>query len=65
VEIVDILPTILYLSNLPIPRYVDGTVITSIMKETFQDENPVEYTNAYRLLAPRSTDLSEGERHDT
>lgn len=62
VEIVDILPTILYLSNLPIPRYVDGTVITSIVKEAFQDENPVEYTDAYRLLAPRSTDLSEEER---
>lgn len=56
VEMVDIMPTILYLNSLPIPRYVDGTVITSIVQKTFQDENPVEYTDAYGLLNLRSTD---------
>jgi predicted AlkP superfamily phosphohydrolase/phosphomutase len=61
-EIVDIMPTVLYLNHLPIPAYVDGTVIAPVILETFQRENPVQYTDAYGLPAAQSEGYTEEER---
>jgi len=47
VDIVDIMPTVLYLNQLPIPEYVDGRILTPIIQDAIQYPKPVEYTSAY------------------
>ena len=62
VSIMDIVPTVLYLNHLPIPVYVDGAVIASIIEDRFKSSNPVEQTDAYQLLIPKSGRYSEEEQ---
>ncbi len=43
---IDIIPTILFLNHLAIPRYVDSTVTNPIVQEVLKNENPIEYSDA-------------------
>lgn len=45
VSVYDITPTILYLYGLPIPRDMDGKVLTQIIKEDYLRNNPIKYSN--------------------
>jgi hypothetical protein len=40
-HIEDIAPTILHLCGLPVPRYMDGSVMTDAFEEDWLGENPV------------------------
>ncbi|MFB6147250.1 MAG: hypothetical protein ABEJ66_00040, partial [Candidatus Nanohaloarchaea archaeon] len=42
----DIAPTLLYLYGLPVPRGMDGEVVTRIFTEEFNQEHRVRYVNA-------------------
>jgi predicted AlkP superfamily phosphohydrolase/phosphomutase len=42
-SIMDVAPTVLYLSGQPIPRTMDGTVLLEPFSESFTARNPVEY----------------------
>ena len=44
-NIIDIVPTILYLMGLSIPSDMDGKVVTSIFKETFLESNPPVFSD--------------------
>jgi hypothetical protein len=56
------MPTILYLNHLPIPSYVDGAVMHSILQEAFQEENPVRYSDGYGSPTPQADGYSDEER---
>jgi predicted AlkP superfamily phosphohydrolase/phosphomutase len=55
-SILDIAPTVLYLSGQPIPRTMDGTVLLEPFRLSFRARNPVAYADE----APE-TDLAEGD----
>jgi len=40
----DILPTILYIYDLPIPKDIDGRVLTEIIKEDYLKDHPILYS---------------------
>ncbi len=61
-QIVDVMPTILYLNHVQIPEYVDGSVLTSIITDTFQDQNPVKLSSQYELTTPQSDGYTDEER---
>lgn len=41
----DITPTILYLYGLPVPRDMDGRILTEIIREEYLIRHPINYTN--------------------
>jgi len=45
-EIVDIAPTILYAMGIPVPRDIDGRVLTDIFEKPHLESNPIRYTRA-------------------
>lgn len=42
-SLLDLAPTILHYLGLPVPRYMDGRVLTAAFTEAFNAENPVQY----------------------
>lgn len=42
-SIIDLMPTILYLLNIPIPSDIDGKVLNDIFEPTLLEENPIKY----------------------
>ena len=46
-NILDIAPTVLYLSGQPIPRTMDGSVLSEAFCESFRADNPVEYADEH------------------
>jgi len=42
-QIVDVAPTALYAMGLPVPRYMEGKVLTGLFHEDFLKEHPVQY----------------------
>jgi predicted AlkP superfamily phosphohydrolase/phosphomutase len=55
-SIMDIAPTVLHLFGQPIPRTVDGTVLSEAFCESFGTKNPIVYTDE-----PLETELVEHE----
>lgn len=47
-NIVDVLPNLLYLSGLPMPRDLDGTIKKDIFKESFFSRNEIEYSDTIK-----------------
>jgi len=45
-HIEDILPTILFFFDAPIPRYADGRVLTEIFRESFRENKPLRFEEA-------------------
>lgn len=50
-SLTDILPTILFAMGLPIPRDVDGRVLTEAFTEDFLQQNTIRYTGVESALA--------------
>jgi arylsulfatase A-like enzyme len=46
VHIADIAPTVLHLLGVPVPRDVDGRVLSELFSPTWMAENPVRYQDA-------------------
>jgi len=59
VQITDIAPTMLYMSELPIPNDMCGRVLTKIFTEDYLNSNPIQ-----EMDAPEMTGYSGYERHD-
>lgn len=57
-DIVDVLPTILYDLNLPIPDDLDGRIIEEAFTESFR-RNPPEYVRRGKAAGPGTEELSE------
>jgi predicted AlkP superfamily phosphohydrolase/phosphomutase len=55
-NLVDVMPTVLYLSGLKIPDYLEGRVATETIREDFLKENPPRYTSI-----DSSTKLEKGQ----
>jgi len=61
-NIVDIMPTILYLNHLSVPNYVDGDVITSIIHDDYKIKNPIKHHEANVVVTPTADGYSDDER---
>jgi predicted AlkP superfamily phosphohydrolase/phosphomutase len=61
-QIVDIMPTILYLNGLAIPDYVDGNVLTDIIREEYLQQHPVEWTNQFPAVHAGTDEMTDEER---
>lgn len=46
-HIYDILPTILYLFNLPVAKDMDGKVLTAVFDDNFLKKRPIKYIESY------------------
>ncbi len=46
-KIEDLAPTVLYLLGMPIPRNIDGEVLTHILDSRFVSSNPIRYQGAF------------------
>ena len=57
-SVLDIAPTVLALSGLPVPRDMDGRPLTEITTGAFRDEYPVVYVDTYETSGERSGDES-------
>ncbi len=44
-QLVDIVPTVLYALDLPVPSYCDGRVLTEVFADDFVDSRPPHYAN--------------------
>jgi hypothetical protein len=49
-SVLDVAPTLLYLMGLPVPRDMEGRVLTEILDEDFARENPVTFIPSYESL---------------
>ncbi|MFX0139665.1 MAG: hypothetical protein ACFFDN_38855, partial [Candidatus Hodarchaeota archaeon] len=48
-KLIDIVPTILYYMNIPIPEYIDGRVII----EVFKDKKSIKYSKDFTIMKKR------------
>jgi predicted AlkP superfamily phosphohydrolase/phosphomutase len=62
VDILDMVPTVLYLCHIPIPGYIDGKVLTQIVQEDVQTQRPIEYTSMNESLNMQSDGYTSEER---
>lgn len=49
-HIMDVTPTILYLSGIPVPDELDGRVLSEIFDDTFLEGNPISFTEETPFL---------------
>lgn len=60
-RVIDVMPTSLYLSGMPIPEDVDGRVLNEIIEEGFIKRNPVHYEDIRRDKKDSAVVYSEEE----
>lgn len=63
-SLVDIAPTVLYLLGLPVPRQMDGRVLTEAIKEEHLIEYPVDYSDAELLGRAGGSALTSQDSED-
>ena len=56
-DVIDVTPTILYLFDLPIGRYMDGRVLTESINEEHLIQNPIKYIDSYNEVELKNEDL--------
>ena len=56
VELVDVMPTLLYALGFPIARDLDGNVLTGAFSGDFLDRHPLTVVPSYETLAPQEAD---------
>jgi len=61
-QIIDIMPTILYLSGLAIPDYVDGNVLSEIIREEYLQLHTIERTGLYKDLQTGRGEMTDEEK---
>jgi predicted AlkP superfamily phosphohydrolase/phosphomutase len=59
----DIAPTLLHTMGFPVPEDMDGSVLTSILKEDWLESNPVRTVNP-ELFADKDRDVYSAEEED-
>jgi predicted AlkP superfamily phosphohydrolase/phosphomutase len=52
-HIFDVLPTILYIFDLPVAKDMDGKVLTEVFEKRTLDERPIRYIESYEGEEPR------------
>lgn len=62
-HIMDITPTILYLMGLPIPKNMDGRILTGFLKEEFVANNPPVYSDQGGLPHWENEDMTQEEEN--
>ncbi len=62
--IIDMAPTILHLLGLPVPRDMDGRVLTGLLDEEFAASRPVRYSDEEQVPGISGTGLSEEEAEE-
>lgn len=60
-HIMDITPTILYLMGLPVPKNMDGRILTGFLKEEFVANNPPVYSDQDGLPHWETADMTQEE----
>ena len=50
-SVLDVAPTLLYLSGLPVGRDMEGRVLAEMVEESFARAHPVSYIPSYESLA--------------
>jgi predicted AlkP superfamily phosphohydrolase/phosphomutase len=63
-SLVDIAPTVLYLLGLPVPRQMDGRVLTEAFREEHLMEYPVDYADVELLGRAGGTALTSRDSED-
>jgi predicted AlkP superfamily phosphohydrolase/phosphomutase len=63
-EIIDMAPTVLHLLGLPVPRDMDGKVLTEVFDQHFLALRPVEYIDEAAQPGFSDTGLSEDEAEE-
>ncbi len=48
--LVDVMPSLLYLLNQPVPEDIDGTIISTLFTETYRKQTPVRYVEGDEAL---------------
>jgi predicted AlkP superfamily phosphohydrolase/phosphomutase len=61
-QIIDIMPTVLYLNGLAIPDYVDGNVLTGAIQEEHLRRHPIERTHLSLAVQPGSDQMTPEEK---
>jgi predicted AlkP superfamily phosphohydrolase/phosphomutase len=61
-EIIDAAPTILFGLDVPVPRTMDGKVLTEIFTEGFRKRHPVRYSDALGSSGPGPAELDDVEK---
>lgn len=60
-KIVDILPTVLYSMNIPIPDDIDGKILEDIFEEQFSSKTPKKFEKARVVKKEQQAEVSEQE----
>lgn len=55
VQLIDVLPTLIYGLGYPVARDLDGRVITSAFTTTFLSHHPLSFVPSYETMAPEAT----------
>lgn len=61
-RLIDLAPTVLYLSGVPIPRDMDGRVLMEMFTEDFLTAHPPQYRDAEPIGEPASPSYDEAEQ---
>lgn len=61
-QITDIAPTVLYLNQLPVPDYVDGSVLTNLIDEDYLAAHQVKITDKITLARSQSVEMTPEEK---
>jgi predicted AlkP superfamily phosphohydrolase/phosphomutase len=64
VRIIDMAPTLLHVMGLPVPRDMDGTVLTDLMDEGFVASRPVRYSDEEELSSTTGPGLTDEEAQE-
>lgn len=48
--LIDVMPSLLYLLNQPVPEDIDGTIISTLFTETYRKQTPVRYVEGDEAL---------------
>ena len=56
-DVIDVTPTILYLLDLPIGRYMDGRALTGSINKEYLIQNPINYIDSYNDKEVKSENL--------
>jgi len=63
-NIVDVAPTLLYLSGQGVPEEMDGRVLTEMIESDFIRSNPVRRSTGESLPEPEAAELSAEENDE-
>ncbi len=63
-QLQDILPTLLYAMNLPVPNDLDGRILKELFNDKFVSENPPRYGSPHQPHNTNATTSQQNEQND-